>query len=134
MPTAVDLAYVGSTQIKQIEIPKKTEFVFYSFSNPFGVRNIRTGWIFTRQPDERLEALTHSAKYYNYFANAIAETIMKNFDIDYVYKSLSKKQLEFCNEYGVIPSDSFWLATTDNPVYDKFKRGDSARLCLAPCY
>ena len=59
---------------------------------------------------------------------------MKNFDIDYVYKSLSKKQLEVCNEYGFIPSDSVWLATTDNPVYDKFKRGDSARLCLAPCY
>ena len=134
VPTAVDLAYVGSTEIKHIEIPKNTEFVFYSLSNPFGVRNIRTGWIFTREADARLEALTHSAKYYNYYANDVAETIMKNFDIDYIHKSLHKKQIEVCNEYGFTPSDSVWLATTDNPAYDKFKREGSARLCLAPCY
>ena len=134
MPTAVDLAYVGSTKVKRIELPKNTEYVFYSLSKPFGVRNVRTGWIFTRQPDERLDALTHSAKYYNYYANSVAEKIISHFDIDYVYNKLSKKQKDVCNEYNFVPSDSVWLATTDSPAYDKFKRGNVNRLCLAPCY
>lgn len=133
-PTAVDLAYVGSTEIRKIDIPEKTEFVFYSFSKPFGVRNIRTGWIFTKKPDHKLEALTHSAKYYNYHAHNIAETIIANFDIDFVYNKLHKKQKEVCEKYNFVPSDSVWLASTDNSAYDKFKRGERARLCLAPCY
>lgn len=132
--TAVDLAYVGSTQIQKIELPKNTEFVFYSLSKPFGVRNIRTGWIFTRKPDQRLDAITYGAKYYNYYANTIAETIINNFDIDYVWNMLVQKQKQVCNTYNFTPSDSVWLATTTNPSYDKFKRGNVNRLCLAPCY
>lgn len=134
VPTAVDLAYVGSTQIKKIELPKNVEYVFYSLSKPFGVRNIRTGWIFTKEPDQRLDAITNSAKYYNYYANTIAEKIINKFDIDYIWKTLIEKQTEVCDEYNFKPSDSVWLATTDNPAYDKFKRGDVNRLCLAPCY
>lgn len=133
-PTAVDLAYVGSTQIQKINLPKNVEYVFYSLSKPFGVRNVRTGWIFTREVDERLNAITNSAKYYNYYANSVAETIINKFDIDYVWRTLSSKQKDVCEEYGFTPSDSVWLATTDNPAYDKFKRGDVNRLCLAPCY
>tara|TARA_B100001057_G_C22859867_1_gene954057 strand:+ start:1450 stop:2205 length:756 start_codon:yes stop_codon:yes gene_type:complete len=133
-PTAVDLAYVGSTAVKKIELPKNVEYVFYSFSKPFGVRNVRTGWIFTRNPDTRLDAITNSAKYYNYYANSVAETIINKFDIDYVWNALKDKQIDVCNTYGFTPSDSVWLATTNNPAYDKFKRGDVNRLCLAPCY
>lgn len=133
-PTAVDLAYVGSTQTKRIELPKNTEYVFYSLSKPFGIRNVRTGWIFTRKPDHRLDAITNSAKYYNYYANAVAEKIISHFDIDYVYNKLCEKQKDICREYNFTPSDSVWLATTTDAAYDKFKRGNVNRLCLAPCY
>lgn len=131
---ALDLAYVGSTKVKKIDLPKNTYYVFYSLSKPFGVRNVRTGWFFTREPDQRLEAITHNAKYYNYYALQIAETIINNFDIDYVYNTLHKKQIEVCDKYDFVPSDSVWIATTKNSAYDKFKRGDVNRLCLAPCY
>ena len=133
-PTVVDLAYVGSTKVKKINIPENTQFAFYSFSKPFGIRNVRTGWIFTKKPDPRLEALTHSAKYYNYHAHNIAETIINNFDIDYVWNQLKEKQKVVCEKYSFTPSDSVWLASTQDPAYDKFKRGERARLCLAPCY
>lgn len=133
-PVALDLAYVGSTKVKQIKIGKNVEYVFYSLSKPFGVRNARTGWYFTRTPDTRLELLIHSAKYYNYYAHNIAETIINKFDIDYVWKTLLPKQNEVCNTYGFTPSDSVWIATTNDPAYDKYKRGDVNRLCLAPCY
>ena len=62
------------------------------------------------------------------------EKIIANFDIDYVYNQLNKKQTKICEKFNFTPSDSVWLATTDNSAYDKFKRGERARLCLAPCY
>lgn len=132
--TAVDLAYVGSTRIEKIELPANTEVVFYSLSKPFGVRNIRTGWIFTRKPDPRQEALIGSTKYYNYFANAVAEKIISEFDIDYIWNKLATKQSEICNKYNFTPSDSVWLATTRDSAYNKFSRNGVNRLCLAPCY
>ena len=130
-PLALDLAYVGSTKVRKIELHDQVEYVFYSLSKPFGVRNVRTGWLFTRQPDTKLEGLINSAKYYNYYAQSIAETIISNFDIDYVYNKLHKHQRIICDQYHLTPSDAVWLATTTDPEYNKFKRGDINRVCIA---
>jgi hypothetical protein len=115
----VDLAYVGSAPIKRIE--HNADILFYSLSKPFGLRNIRTGWMFTKKPDMRLEALIHSAKYYNYFAHAIAEAVINKFDIDYIYQEVNQYQKIICKKHDLIPSDSVWLGTTIHPLYDKFK-------------
>lgn len=134
-PVALDLAYVGSTKIQKINIDNNVEFVFYSLSKSFGIRNIRTGWLFTRTPDPKLEALTHSAKYYNYYAHNVSETIIKNFDIDYIHTQLYETQVDVCSRLDLTPSDSVWLATTTDPFYKKFRRsGNIARLCLAGVY
>lgn len=133
--TVVDLAYVGSTKIKKIKIPKKTEVVFYSMSKSFGIRNIRTGWIFSRKEDRRLEALCYGAKYYNYFARDISEKIMSNFDIDFVFNTYKTQQQKVCKQLNLEPSDSVWIATSKDTKYSKFRRsGDIARLCLAGVY
>lgn len=132
---ALDLAYIGSTKVQKIKINNNVEYVFYSLSKSFGIRNIRTGWIFTQQPDVKLEGLINSAKYYNYYASDVAETIINNFDIDYVYNRLYTKQKEICNILNFKPSDSVWLATTTDPEYSKFRRKDDiARICLAGVY
>lgn len=132
---ALDLAYIGSTKIKQIKLHKGVEKVFFSLSKPFGIRNVRTGWYFSRTPDKKREALTHSAKYYNYFAHEVAETVISNFDIDYVHNRLYNKQKTICEVLNFLPSDSVWLATTNNKEYAKFMRdGKTARICLAGVY
>jgi len=132
---ALDLAYVGSARIKKIEISKNVNHVFFSLSKPFGVRNIRTGWYFTRTPDRKLENLVYGAKYYNYYANAIAETIISNFDIDYVHRRLSIMQHDVCKKLEFNPSDTVWLATTGNIEYAKFRRdNNTARICLSGVY
>ncbi len=132
---ALDLAYVGSTTVKKIEIGKNVEYVFYSLSKSFGVRNIRTGWIFTRKLDKKLEDLVYGAKYYNYFANTVAENIITNFDIDYIHKQLDNQQQLVCKKLDLTPSDSVWLATTTDVEYKKFRRKDNiARICLAGVY
>ena len=131
-PIALDLAYVGSTKIQHIHNNGKIEYVFYSLSKAFGLRNVRTGWLFTKTPDAKLESLIHSAKYYNYFAHDIAETVISNFEIDYVHNRLYNKQKAICEHLNFTPSDSVWLATTKDKEYAKFMRdGETARICLA---
>lgn len=135
LPVALDLAYIGSTTVQKIDIPKNVEFVFYSLSKSFGVSNLRTGWLFCRNADSKLEALTYSAKYYNYFAHEVSEKIISNFDIDFVHKTLYNKQKEVCYALELHPSDSVWLATTTDKEYSKFRRhGDVARICLSGVY
>lgn len=132
---ALDLAYIGSTEIKKINLPDTVEYAFYSLSKSFGVGNIRTGWFFTKNRDKRLDDLIYGAKYYNYFAHQVSEHIISNFSIDYVFNQLRQKQLNVCNQLNLIPSDSVWLATTTDPEYKKFRRrGDVARICLAGVY
>lgn len=132
---ALDLAYVGSTAVKKIELPDSVEACFYSLSKAFGVRNVRTGWYFTRKPDADLERLVYGAKYYNYHARFVAEKIISNFDIDYVHNKMYPQQKEICDLMSFKPSDSVWLATTMDYEYNKFVRGPSAycpaRICLA---
>jgi len=132
---ALDLAYVGSTSIQKIELHRGVEKVFFSLSKPFGIRNIRTGWYFSRVPDTKREALTSSAKYYNYYAHDVAETVINNFDIDFVHNQLYNEQKRVCEELNFTPSDSVWLATTQNQEYAKYMRdGKNARICLAGVY
>ena len=79
-----------------------------------------------------LEPLTENAKYYNYYAHDVAEAVISNFDIDYVHNQLYNKQKNICEQLDFIPSDSVWIATTENKEYAKFMRdGQTARICLA---
>ena len=131
---ALDLAYVGSTTIKAIEV-KNVERAFYSLSKPFGIRNIRTGWYFTKTEDVRLKNLTESAKYYNYYAHDISEKIIDTFKLDYVHGILNTQQQEVCKNLDLTPSDSVWLATSAKEEYSKFRRHQNiARICLAGVY
>jgi len=135
VPIALDLAYIGSTTVKKLNISSNVEYVFYSLSKPFGVRNVRTGWMFTRQKDFRLDALIYNAKYYNYYANQVAEKIINNFDIDFVHKMYYNKQKYVCDQLNITPSDSVWIGTSTDAEYAKYRRsGDTARLCLAGVY
>jgi hypothetical protein len=135
IPVALDLAYVGSTKIKKIKITDNIEYVFYGLSKSFGVSNIRTGWIFSKNPIEKLESLAYQAKYYNYFAHNVAETIIDNFSVDYIHQKLENQQQEICKELNLNTSDSVWLATTTAEEYKKFRRKDNiARICLSGVY
>lgn len=130
MPVVLDIAYVGTTKIKKIELPANVEKVFFSLSKPFGMQNIRTGWYFTKRPDIMLHKLTYEAHYYNYFAHACAENIISKFDIDYANKMYVDKQRQICSEYELQPSDCVWLATSDDTKYNDYVRNHLARLSL----
>ena len=56
---------------------------------------------------------------------------MDKFTLDSVYNTLVNYQLQVCKEYNFLPSDSVWLATTNDKKYDYYKRGDINRVCIA---
>lgn len=133
-PIVLDLAYVGSTPYIQIS-NRSVEKAFYSLSKPFGIRNIRTGWYFSKTADERLDSLIHNAKYFNYYACDVAEAVINQFKIGHVYNRLHTQQSSICDLFGLTPSDSVWLATSTDDEYTKFRRQcNIARICLAGLY
>jgi len=133
-PVVLDLAYVGSNLPMPIS-NRNVEKAFFSLSKSFGLRNIRTGWYFSRTEDQRLDGLIHSAKYFNYYACDLAEAIIDRFHIGYVYDKLHDQQLNVCKLLGLTASDSVWLATSTDDEYTKFRRHSNiARICLAGLY
>jgi hypothetical protein len=134
IPVALDLAYVGTTHIEEIPMTDNIEVVFYSLSKPFGLKNIRTGWMFTRKRDIKLHRLVMKANYYNYNSHYIAELIINKYHIDYIYNKLKKKQEDICATHNLTPSDCVWLATSADREYDAFKRFKTNRLCLSELF
>jgi len=105
--------------------------VFYSLSKTFGLRNYRVGYMWSRKPVRRLELIQNSAKYYNYHSAGLGEAVISQIDIDHVYNTLRPYQIELCQELALTPSDVVWLATSDDPIYSKFYRNHTNRLCIA---
>ena len=131
IPVALDLAYIGSAKPQKIEIGPNVELVFFSLSKCFGLKNIRTGWLFSRKSIYRLEALTLKYRYYNYYAHQVAEKIIDNFKIDYIYIQLKNNQIEVCKEMNLEPSDVIWIATTNNSKWNDYKRANKNRICIS---
>ena len=131
IPVVLDIAHIGSCSDRvRISVTDNIEKVFFSLSKCFGLRNYRIGYYFSREPDEQLERLINSAKYYNYHSMALGEEVIKKVGPFTVNTYLKKYQDKLCDELDLIPSDSVWLATTTNKDYDKFKKGDINRISL----
>lgn len=131
MPVVLDLAYVGSSSPRRIEIPESVEKVFFSLSKTFGLRNYRIGYCWSRYPIARLELLQKSAKYYNYHSASLGEKIINRFNTEYVFSKLRSYQLSICDDLNLTPSDTVWLATSNDQDYNKFYRNYTNRLCIA---
>lgn len=131
IPVVLDIAHIGSTAIKKMNVSDNVEKVFFSMSKCFGVRNYRIGYYFSRRPDYMLEKLIKSGKYYNYHSMELGERLIENVKVDEVYNELKDYQKQICEELELTPSDSVWLGTTTNSDYDKFKRGSINRINIS---
>lgn len=131
LPTLLDCAFVGSTSKHRINITPNVSAVAFSFSKGFSLNLFRTGLLFSREPIEALDTWL-SFNYHNQIALYIMKTVMDNFPVDYVYNKFRSTQLDICSENDLTPSDSVFLATSTDPKYDHYKRGDGVnRLCLS---
>lgn len=131
MPVVLDIAHVGSTSIQKIKISNNVEKVFFSLSKCFGLRNYRIGYYWSKTPDILLDKLVGSGKYYNYHSMQLGESIINQVQLHEVHDELFTHQHKICDDLNLTPSDSVWLATTQNNDYDKFKRGSTNRINIS---
>lgn len=129
-PVVLDIAFVGSAACRKIHPPKNVEMVFFSLSKCFGLRNYRIGYMWSKKPIDRLELLINSAKYYNYYAMQLGEIIIDNIPLSLTYKTIQSYQKEICDELNLTPSDTVWLATSDDPTYSKFFKNYTNRISI----
>lgn len=131
MPVVIDIAHVGSASMQKIEISPNVEKVFFSLSKCFGLRNYRIGYYWSRTPDILLDKLIGSGKYYNYHSMQLGESVINQVKLDEVHNELVMYQQTICKSLNLTPSDSVWLATTQNSEYDKFKRNTLNRINIS---
>jgi hypothetical protein len=134
LPTLLDCAFIGTTKKNKIDITPNIKAIAFSFSKGFSVNLFRTGFLFSRDPIPALDVWL-GFNYYNYASMNVADKIMDNFAVDYIYNKFRPTQLEICEENDLNPSDCVFLATSTDSKYDHYKRGDGTnRLCLAREY
>jgi histidinol-phosphate/aromatic aminotransferase/cobyric acid decarboxylase-like protein len=126
---ALDCAYIGSTPIKPIKINKNVNYVYVGLSKMFGLPSLRAGFVFCKRPSLPLDAFLRIA-YYNFNSVSLTRALIKEFDLDYIHNKYKKEQAEICKMGNVTPADVVYFATTTNPEYDFYKRGNVNRLCI----
>jgi len=130
-PVILDCAYIGSTAKKQIQIPKNTEQVFFSFSKGWGLVGQRMGVVFTKHPHKSLQPMKN-VEAWNYTGVEVAHAILDNFDVDTIYNLYKPMQDSICKEIGFTPSDCFFIAnTTDDKWKLRRRTGNIARIDLS---
>ena len=113
-----------------IKVPKNTEQVMFSFSKGFGLIGQRCGLVYTKEPHPTLEPL-NSVECFNYASSKIMKAMMNNFTVDEMYNKYKDIQKEVCDKYDLIPSDTYFVATSTDPFYKKLRRNENtARLCI----
>lgn len=135
-PVILDCTYIGATDIQKIDVPKNTEQVFFGFSKGFGLAGQRLGLVYTKEPHKSLDRL-RKLENWNYTGVRTIKLIIDNFTVDEMWKKNRTKQIEFCDDYGIKPSDVWYLATSRDSYYEERRRmrwNDTARLCLTPLF
>ena len=118
---ALDLAFHGTAPMAKVPITSNVEFVFYSFSKPFGVPSLRAGWMFARKPMPSLEAMLEVG-YLPYLHLTTTERIINKFSPDFCYQWLHPFRDSVCSQADLVSADSVFVGLSESLVYEKFRR------------
>jgi hypothetical protein len=129
-PVIYDCAYVSASRSHTINIPSNTEQIFFSFSKGFGIIGQRCGLMYSKTPHVILQPLK-TVECYNYTSIHIINKLIVAFAVDQMYNSYIDNQQSVCLNYNLVPSDTYFIVTSEDPYYTKRRRrGLTARLCI----
>lgn len=121
--TVLDIAYVGTTAKKVINLTENTEQVFWSPSKPFGLGNFRAGYKFTKIKDSLQEQIKDTG-YFNLASIDILSIAMSFYSVTELHTKFYNSYTDICTRNNLEASDSFLLASSKNPIHEYFKRED----------
>lgn len=129
-PVILDCTYISATEKMPVKVFSNTEQIFFSFSKGFGLIGQRVGLLYSKIPHPTLK-LMKAFECWNYNGVEIAIKLLQNFQPDSMWNKYRMEQIKICNKKNYIPSDTFFLATSESENYKSFRRqGNIARICL----
>lgn len=137
VPVLIDAAFFGvcANQHYDFSHPAIEEVVF-SLSKSFPVNALRIGIRFAREDFEDGMQIYHSTQYVNKLSAAVGAKLMAARDPDTTVAKWRAKQLEFCNQMDLEPSDTVLFGIDTKHKYDHYNRGSvhTNRLCFSRYY
>jgi hypothetical protein len=137
VPVLIDAAFFGvcANQHYDFSHPAIQEVVF-SLSKSFPVNALRIGIRFSKEDFEDGMQIYHSTQYVNKLSAAIGLKLMTSRSPDTTFTKWRTKQLEFCNQLELDPSDTVLFGIDTSHKYDHYNRGSmqTNRLCFSRYY
>jgi hypothetical protein len=132
VPVLVDCAFIGICGNIEFDFghPAITELVF-SLSKAFPVANLRIGMRAQRKDNDDGLLVYQKTNYTNRLGAALGLWLIEHYNVDYNYNKYRKKQLEFCSQLNVCPSDSVIFGIGDHEWQHYNRGGDTNRLCFS---
>ena len=134
-PIYCDMAYAGSTPELNITLPDNCEQAWFSFSKSHGLVGERIGLVFSKSPHKSL-SMSQGVGMWNYTSVDIAIRCLEKFSYCEIPQKYHTTQQQICDDLGFMPSDCFFIATTDDPEFACRKRAEHlpARINLSHCW
>lgn len=133
IPVLFDSAFFGisGNHIFDFSHPSITD-VCFSFSKTFPVSGIRIGIRFSKDTSDGLN-IYNKTHYVNKFGAAVGLHLFEYQSPDSIFLKYRNKQLLWCDQYNLVPSQCVIFGIDYNHKYDNHNRGskDSNRICFA---
>lgn len=122
IPVFIDCAYFGSCVFPDLLLDKSCiKFVAFSMSKAFATGRCKIGLCFTKETNTYM-ALLNEYSYVNHISMGIHTKIMDKFSPDYMCDKYRTKQLDICEKFGLMPSNTVFLAYSYDTVHKGFDR------------
>ncbi len=133
VPVMLDMAYINISNLKQLDISFNCiKVVTTSLSKYFPVENYRIGIRLMKDEfDDTLLAYNQTG-YFNHFSVNVGHQLIKNFDNQYIIDHYKDKQIQYCKDLNLTPSECVIFGVDLNKIYKEYNRGgDTNRLCFS---
>ncbi len=133
-PVILDCAYIGATAPQTVPVFSQTEQIFFSFSKGWGLIGQRAGLVYSKNIHATLCHMQR-VECWNYQTSQIISMILQSYKVETMHSRGLSRQKELCRELGLKPSDTYFLATSEDLLFEKQRRiAHQARLCLTPLW
>jgi hypothetical protein len=133
VPVLVDCAFFGICNNIDFDFshPAITTVTF-SLSKMFPVNSLRIGMRLTRVDDDDSLLVVNKTNYTNRLGAAVGLRVLNHVSADYNIHLYKENQLKFCNQLGIVPSDTVIFGLDYSEYYKEYNRGgQSNRLSFA---
>jgi hypothetical protein len=131
----IDMAYINISKPIKVNLDYDCiKVIATSLSKVFPVETHRIGMRLMKDYlDDSLQAYVDQATpYVNMNSVTLGQELIEEFANDFIVNRYRNKQLEFCNELGVTPSDCVIFGIDENNRWPDYHRGTSTgRLCFS---